>query len=165
MGNIEDNIMSVEKVIYRTTMTKVPLRISLIFIGLCVILMIIASIIGTDLDKHTIGIAPIIFMISLLLFLISLIVLPFIYIKYKTSEYVVTDQRVIIKTGLLNKKSSEILLKKVESVYIEQGIIRRMFNYGLVTITGVGGISAPFDLLIDDPFVFKEHVEEQISKK
>jgi len=55
-----------------------------------------------------------------------------------TTETDVTNMRVIHKTGFIKRRTFEIALTKVESVDVNQSILGRIFNYGNVTINGVG---------------------------
>ena len=55
-----------------------------------------------------------------------------------TTETDVTDRRVVHKTGFIKRRTFEIALDKIESVDVEQSILGRIFNFGDVTIMGVG---------------------------
>lgn len=55
-----------------------------------------------------------------------------------TTETDVTDRRVVHKTGFVRRRTFEIALDKIESVDVDQSILGRIFNYGNVTIMGVG---------------------------
>ena len=55
-----------------------------------------------------------------------------------TIETDVTNLRVIHKTGFITRQTFEMSLDKVESVDVNQSILGRIFNYGNVTIRGVG---------------------------
>jgi uncharacterized membrane protein YdbT with pleckstrin-like domain len=55
-----------------------------------------------------------------------------------TIETDVTNLRVIHKTGFITRQTFEMSLDKVESVDVKQSILGRIFNYGNVTIRGVG---------------------------
>jgi uncharacterized membrane protein YdbT with pleckstrin-like domain len=55
-----------------------------------------------------------------------------------TTETDVTDRRVVHKTGFIKRSTFEIALDKIESVDVDQTILGRLFNYGDVTILGVG---------------------------
>jgi uncharacterized membrane protein YdbT with pleckstrin-like domain len=55
-----------------------------------------------------------------------------------TTETDVTNMRVVHKTGFIKRRSFEMALDKVESVDVNQSILGRIFNYGDVTILGVG---------------------------
>jgi membrane protein YdbS with pleckstrin-like domain len=55
-----------------------------------------------------------------------------------TTETDVTSLRVVHKTGFITRQTFEMSLDKVESVDVNQSILGRIFNYGNVTIRGVG---------------------------
>jgi uncharacterized membrane protein YdbT with pleckstrin-like domain len=55
-----------------------------------------------------------------------------------TTETDVTNLRVVHKTGFISRKTFEMSLDKVESVDVNQSIMGRLFDYGDVTIMGVG---------------------------
>jgi uncharacterized membrane protein YdbT with pleckstrin-like domain len=55
-----------------------------------------------------------------------------------TTETDVTNRRVVHKTGFIQRRTFEMALDKVESVDVNQSIAGRIFNYGNVTIMGVG---------------------------
>ena len=81
------------------------------------------------------------------------------YIRQVTSEFVITNNRVIFKTGLLSRKTIEINRARVESVEVDQDIIGRLLNYGTVTVAGTGGTREPFTL-IDNPLKFRRMVQQ-----
>src|ERR1700720_3556971 len=69
-----------------------------------------------------------------------------------TTETDVTNLRVVHKSGFIKRRTFEMALDKVESVDVNQSILGRIFNYGDVTILGVGEgketistIAAPLD--------------------
>lgn len=88
-----------------------------------------------------------------------LLIAPFI--KYFTSEYAVTNKRVIVKLGLVQRDSSETLLSKVEAIMVDQTIPGRMLNFGTITITGTGGTKESFPR-IAAPMEFRRQVQAQI---
>jgi uncharacterized membrane protein YdbT with pleckstrin-like domain len=55
-----------------------------------------------------------------------------------TTETDVTNMRVVHKTGFIKRRTFEMALDKVESVDVNQSILGRIFDYGDVTILGVG---------------------------
>ena len=66
-------------------------------------------------------------------------------IDYTTSEFGVTDKRVIIKIGLIRRRTLELLLRHVEAILVDQSVMGRMLNYGSVTLTGTGEVRETFD--------------------
>jgi len=83
------------------------------------------------------------------------------WIDRATSEFAVTNKRVIIKVGWVRRRSLETLLSKVEGIEVNQGICGRVFDYGTIVITGTGGSKEPFEQ-IGAPLLFRRKVQEQI---
>ena len=50
----------------------------------------------------------------------------------------------IVKTGLISRKTLEMNLNKIESVNVDQSIMGRMLDYGTITIIGTGGTRESF---------------------
>lgn len=63
----------------------------------------------------------------------------------RTDEFVITNKRVIMKTGLVSRKVFEMTLPHIESVNVDQSILGRIFNFGTVVIVGSGGTREGFD--------------------
>src|SRR2546421_649934 len=64
------------------------------------------------------------------------------WIELRTSEFAVTSMRLIFKVGLIGRYTTELLLAKVESISVTQGLPGRMLNYGDLIVTGTGGALA-----------------------
>jgi uncharacterized membrane protein YdbT with pleckstrin-like domain len=82
-------------------------------------------------------------------------------IRYTSSEFAVTDKRVLAKHGFIQRDSIETLLSKIEAIEVDQGIIGRMFGYGSIGITGTGGTQESFPL-ISHPLEFRRQIQSQI---
>jgi uncharacterized membrane protein YdbT with pleckstrin-like domain len=80
------------------------------------------------------------------------------YLKLKHLEQGVTNKRVILKRGIISRKTEEMKLQSIETVEIDQSIGGRMFGYGTVKITG-RGISDVIFKGIDDPMSVKRQIE------
>ena len=83
-------------------------------------------------------------------------------IERRTSEFAVTNKRVLIKTGLIRRHSLETLLSKIESIGVAQSILGRILGFGTIVISGTGGSKEPFHK-IADPMQFRRRVQEQIA--
>jgi uncharacterized membrane protein YdbT with pleckstrin-like domain len=82
-------------------------------------------------------------------------------IRYVSSEFAVTDKRVLGKVGFIERDSAETLLSKIEAIAVDQGVIGRILGFGTVTITGTGGTQEPFPR-ISDPLEFRRQIQNQI---
>ncbi|MEO8298837.1 MAG: PH domain-containing protein [Burkholderiales bacterium] len=81
---------------------------------------------------------------------LGLVFLVMAWVRYKTTELAITNKRVIVKHGFVQRRTVEININKVESIQVDQTILGRMFNFGTLLIAGAGtpqapiaGISAP----------------------
>lgn len=76
-----------------------------------------------------------------------------------TDEFAVTNRRVIVKTGLISRKTLEMNLSKIESVNVDQSIFGRLLGYGTITIIGTGGTRESFPN-ISEPILFRKKFQE-----
>jgi hypothetical protein len=79
-------------------------------------------------------------------------------IAVKTSELVITDRRVLIKVGFIQRQTFEMFISKIESVAVVQGMAGRLLNYGTVEIRGTGGSSESF-ATIAEPLQFRDAIQ------
>ncbi len=84
------------------------------------------------------------------------------WLRRMTSEFAVTNKRVVIKTGIISRETLELNLSKIESVGVEQGFFGRIFGRGAIIVKGTGGTSEVFKSL-GNPLGFRRAVEEAID--
>jgi len=84
-------------------------------------------------------------------------------VRRNATEMAVTTRRVVVKQGLLSRKTIEMLLNKIETVEISEPMAGRMLGYGSITIVGTGGTSEPFHR-IAHPLRFRSEVQQQLEK-
>lgn len=90
--------------------------------------------------------------------LVTLGILPMI--DYWTSEFAVTDKRVIMKMGWISRRVLELNLHKIESVNVYQSLLGRILRYGTITVIGTGGTRETFDR-IAHPLAFRKAFQEE----
>jgi uncharacterized membrane protein YdbT with pleckstrin-like domain len=81
-------------------------------------------------------------------------------VSYLTSEFAVTNKRIIIKTGFISRNTFEMNHSKIESINVNQSILGRILGYGTIVIMGTGSTREPFDR-IRDPLAFRRKFLEQ----
>lgn len=91
--------------------------------------------------------------------LMTLFISPFLA-RY-SDEFAITNKRIIMKTGLIAKKTLELNLSKVESVMVNQTIFGRILGFGDVVIIGTGGTRETF-IDIRNPSEFRKKFQESI---
>jgi uncharacterized membrane protein YdbT with pleckstrin-like domain len=85
------------------------------------------------------------------------------FIRRSSSEFAVTNKRVVVKVGLMRRHSTEILLRQVEGITVDQGIMGRIFDYGIIVVEGTGSDRTPYKG-IAAPMKFRLAVQEQIER-
>jgi uncharacterized membrane protein YdbT with pleckstrin-like domain len=53
-----------------------------------------------------------------------------------TTEIAVTNQRVIVKRGLIRPSTVEMNVDQIDSIMVEQSVIGRLLDFGTVTVNG-----------------------------
>lgn len=84
-------------------------------------------------------------------------------VRRNATEMAVTTRRVIIKQGLVNRKTIEMLLNKIETIEVSEPMAGRMLGYGSITMVGTGGTSEPFHK-IAHPLQFRSEVQQQLER-
>ena len=131
MSYIVDNLMEDEIFIYRARLHWIMLVPPVIIAPFSFI--VLSSFLPYGYRVHT-GIAIFIGVILTILYKTSL---------YISTEFAITNRRIIVKTGIIRNDSFEIMLQKIEGIKVTQGIIGRLLDYGSIVVTGTGGSKEP----------------------
>ena len=156
MSYVDKNLMDGEQVFYRARRHWTVFGGPIFYLCAGLALFVVARFWNGDERVHTAGVA--VFALGALIALLKAIPA---WIDRATSEFAVTNKRVIIKVGWIKRRSLETLLTKVEGIEVIQGIWGRVFDYGTIIITGTGGSKEPFER-IGAPLIFRRKVQEQI---
>ncbi len=81
----------------------------------------------------------------------------FAWLKRVTTEFAITDRRVIFKTGLISRRTIELDRSKVEGANVDQTVPGRLLNYGTIVLRGTGATHQPIRY-IADPLTFRSHI-------
>lgn len=79
--------------------------------------------------------------------LIGLPLLLLTWVAYLKSEVRLTNRRLIFRTGLASKTTGELTLENVDAIIINQPLFGRIFGYGTVIVTSVGGLHFPLQYI------------------
>lgn len=145
MGYIDQNLLNGERIVYRTTLHWIIFFWSGFFL--------LAALVLFAADLASIG---------LICFFLACLSGISACIKYASSEFGISNKRVLVKTGFIRRNSLETLLSKIEGIRVDQNIPGRIFGYGSIIVTGTGGSREPFHR-IKDPLQFRMKVQEQIE--
>lgn len=125
------------------TISKKPLIAYLI---VTVALCFLFSLMGV------LGYILILFMILVMIFQCA------VYTIYSiSSEFVVTNQRIIGKTGFISRNTFEIPLEQGEGLIVSQSLFGRVFGYGNISSSGTGTTRVAM-LYLEDPFTVRKKI-------
>jgi uncharacterized membrane protein YdbT with pleckstrin-like domain len=86
----------------------------------------------------------------------------FIFIRsaiiMSTTDFAVTNRRVILKRGWLNRRTEELAVESVEGVLLDQSLFARIFGYGRIIVTGTGDARIRFPPMAH-PVAFRRSIE------
>src|SRR5450759_2668407 len=68
--------------------------------------------------------------ISAIVLLVGLVWIGIIFFTWRAQEYLITNRRVIKVEGMLDKKSGDSSLEKINDALLTQGILARILHYG-----------------------------------
>jgi uncharacterized membrane protein YdbT with pleckstrin-like domain len=145
MSYIDRHLLPGEVVTYRTRLHwkifVVPVLVSLGMVAL--------TLWALSANRRVLAIPPV---------AVALILLLAAWIRRRSSEFAVTNKRVIIKLGVTTTRSMELLLSKIEGITVSQSLAGRIFGFGEIVVTGSGGTQEPFDN-IQSPLDFRQAVQ------
>jgi uncharacterized membrane protein YdbT with pleckstrin-like domain len=146
MSYIDGNLVAGEQVVYRTRLHWL-LFITPVLFTVVVLLPIAWYLANGSWSRYTwIPLA-----VGLLLLLAT-------FIKRQSSDFAVTNKRVMMKVGVFSTRSIELVLNKIEAIAVNQSFIGRIFGYGDIVITGSGGTKEAFSH-IQGPLAFRRAVQ------
>lgn len=146
MSYIDRNLLEGEQIIYRTRLHWLLFMGPVLFTA--IVLLPAAWFLSQSKWSHY---AWIPLLVGLLLLLITAI-------RRHSSDFAVTNRRVMMKVGVFNTRSIELLLNKVEAIAVNQSFIGRALGYGDIVITGSGGSREVFSR-IQGPLAFRRAVQ------
>ncbi len=77
-------------------------------------------------------------------------------IEYKTTEYLVTDKKVMEKYGWVSTHTDEMPLEKIENIVVNYTFWGKILNYGTVTFQGTNRNNINFRYIKDAESVKRE---------
>lgn len=98
---------------------------------------------------------------SIFLLIIGVISLLQLIMVKIGSVYVVTNKRVILKTGVINRNILDLVLTKCEGLQIKQSVWGRIFGFGTITVT-TGGVTISYPF-VSNPQRFRKEINQQIG--
>jgi uncharacterized membrane protein YdbT with pleckstrin-like domain len=146
MSYVDRNLLEGEEVVYRARLHWVIFAVPACIAALGLVLAVVVAS----------------WVVAIVLVVLAIAIALPRYIRLVSSEFAVTNKRVIVKLGLVHRHTLELVLSKVETIGVDQSIMGRVLNYGTIVVTGTGGTKEPFKD-IANPLEFRRRVQSQLT--
>ena len=147
MGYIDKNLLADEKIVYKTRLHKIIFFYPVLWVAIAITASILIKV-----EEWQLGVTATFAALSLLHGFA-------VFIKYISSEFAVTDQRLMVKTGLIRRNTFELFLKRLEGVQVDQSITGRILGFGTIVASGTGGLQDCF-AMISSPLKFRGYIQK-----
>jgi TM2 domain-containing membrane protein YozV len=147
-----------EEVVLRTRQHWLALLLEaryavLLFIAGLVLLFLSQGITGTIHD--------IVGWLTIGAIVISLLLLAKTYMTWYSEDYLVTNRRVLKVEGIINKRSADSSLEKINDAVLEQNLLGRMLNYGDLDILTAADVAVDRYQMLNRAAEFKREMLNQ----
>ena len=164
MSYVESNLVPGETVIYQTRLHWIVMLwhivLGCVLLGLPGVLLLYYAFSQTGIESRTLRIME---GGGVALLVCGVVTILIGMVRRNATEMAVTNRRVVVKTGLVSRKTIEMLLNKVESIEVSEAAFGRMLGYGTIVVIGTGGTPEPFHK-VAHPLEFRSQVQQQIER-
>ena len=156
MGYVESLMGKNEQIIVIERQHWTTLLMSfLVNLVLIVVLVALYAVLGNYLTTPGLGFLPVVRSVLLFMLLFPVGRFGWGFIQWEAEQYLVTSRRVMQTEGIINKKTTDSSLEKVNDVILTQSFLGRILGYGDLEI--ITGSDAGINLLkcLAEPVKFK----------
>lgn len=110
------------------------------------------------------GIAP--FFAVTVVFIAGVVVIA--WIRRLDMHYTVTDRRLIVRRGILNRNERSASLDRIQNVNTAQGLFGRILNFGDIEFDTAGSDIGDADLAlrgVNDPHQMRDLLDQEVLKR
>ncbi len=121
-----------------------------LFLAAVVLIVLRLQMHGDGFAEQAIGVGILVLMV------VSLVLLGRLYWSWYAQDYIVTNRRVLKVEGILNKRSADSSLEKINDAVLEQNLFGRIFGYGDLDIMTASEDSVDRYRMLDQAPRFKK---------
>ncbi len=167
MGYVEQLLSKGETIVVRSRQHWVALLASLLINGfIVVVVMVLRIVLGSV--SFSLGLPDVLFVLlniaTVLGVLFGLVRFVWDALQWWAEEYLVTSRRVIQTEGIINKRTTDSSLEKVNDVVLVQSFFGRILGYGNLEIVTGSDVGVNALLRLRDPISFKTAMLDEKAK-
>lgn len=103
--------------------------------------------------------------VGIALIVAALINLGIVYLKWRTTDFVLTSDRLVTRSGILSRQSREIPLDRINDLACHQSLFERMIHSGDLMVESGGERGQQTFANAGDPFVLQNAVHRAIEAR
>jgi uncharacterized membrane protein YdbT with pleckstrin-like domain len=150
MSYIDQNLLPDERILFRTRKHWIIFFFPIVWV--------IFSACATDYMRSN----PLLIKFDWAPWLLALIFWGQVGLNWVTSEFAVTNKRVMMREGFFYRHANEMRISAISQINVDQSLLGQMLGYGVVSINAFGAYDGYS--MIAQPFIFQKHVNEQLDK-
>ena len=128
-----------------------------------IVLLIVAVVV--DFTATNTGIENLRLIVTLGALAIAGLWLIVVWIRWQSTSYTLTDQRIKIETGVFGRQSKMIPIDRIQDCTTRQPLVGRMLGYGRVEVDAAGAQGAEVLDHLPSPGVFRDQVFVQTERR
>ena len=128
-----------------------------------IVLLIVALVV--DLTAYNTGILHLRLIVTLGAIAIAGLWLIVVWIRWQSTVYTLTSQRIKIETGVFSRQSKMIPIDRVQDCTTKQSLFGRMLGYGRVEVDAAGAQGAEVLDHLPNPGWFRDQVFVESEKR
>lgn len=96
---------------------------------------------------------------------LALLWLIVVYVRWRSTSYTLTNQRIILQFGVLSRSEKIIPIDRVQDCTTRQSLLARMLGYGRVEVDAAGAQGAEVLVHLPQPGAFRDQVFVQSERR
>ena len=153
--SLQDHLQPGEEILYRAHITRLTLAPLMLLLALVLAVAAFAKVVMQSDPAALTALAAAV---------VVGIVLGWKLLVLRANEYILTNHRVIRKTGILSQQSMDSRLDKVNNIEHRQSIWGRLLNFGDVEIDTASEVGAEVFHNISHPLDFKRAIAAAVEQ-
>jgi hypothetical protein len=126
------------------------------------IVLFIAGLVLLFLSQNVTGtVHDVVGYVVIVAIVIGLLWIAKVFISWYSQDYLVTNRRVLKVEGIVNKRSADSSLEKINDAVLEQDLFARMFNYGDLDILTAADVAVDRYRMLNRASQFKREMLNQ----
>lgn len=176
LSQLNQRLREGEKVLWSGKPEKRPLQMrGLMFLPIALIFLIVPIAMTSITSSSGFPAFTVLFdLFTIIFFLIFFGSIIFQFLSYENIEYMVTDQRILIQSGVLGVDTRFIGLAMIQEVSVSVGFLDRYFGTGTLTFktasSGFGGYPSSYlfgssFIALKNPYEVQQLLDDMLNKR